>query len=104
MRIKDYINNIMEQPRRSDDKYWAGTRDFNEIQYTEDLEKYIRVLEYHGDDLAIKFADWLEKLSPASRVSVWSKDGQYQGIFNMDKEQLLEKYKRQVIKKTNQQE
>lgn len=89
----------MEQPRRSDDKYWTGTRTFNEIQYAEDLEKYINVLEHHSDDLAINFAQWLEEISPAQKVSVWSKDGQYQGLFNMDKEQLLEKYKRKMNEK-----
>ena len=89
----------MKQPKRSDDKYWTGTREFNEIQYAEDLEKYITVLEHHSEDLAINFADWVEKLSPASRVSVWSKDGQYQGMFNMDKEQLLQKYKREIKKR-----
>ena len=89
----------MKQPKRSDDKYWTGTREFNEIQYAEDLEKYIMVLEYHSEELAINFADWVEKLSPASRVSVWSKDGQYQGMFNMDKEQLLQTYKREIKKR-----
>lgn len=89
----------MKQPKRSDDKYWTGTREFNGIQYAEDLEKYIMVLEHHSDDLAVNFADWVEKLSPASRVSVWSKDGQYQGMFNMDKEQLLQKYKRNIKKR-----
>lgn len=90
----------MEQPKRSDDKYWIGARDFNEIQYAEDLERYIRVLEHHSDDLAIKFADWLEKLGPASRVSIWSKDGHHTGLLHkMDNEQLLEKYKRWITKK-----
>ena len=42
----------------------------------------------------IKFADYLEKLSPSDKVSVWSKDGQSKGLFNMDNEQLLEKFKR----------
>ena len=84
----------MKQPKRSDNKYWTGTREFNEIQYAEDLEKYIMVLEHHSEDLAINFANWVETLSPAARVSVWSKDGQYQGLFSMDKEQLLKKYKR----------
>lgn len=84
----------MKQPKRSDSKYWTGTRNFDEIQYAEDLEKYIRVIEHHREDLAINFAKWIQTLSPTQRVSVWSKDGQYQGLFLMDEEQLLEKFKK----------
>lgn len=32
-------------PKRADDKYWVGTRDFNHIQYERDLENYIIDLE-----------------------------------------------------------
>jgi hypothetical protein len=46
------------------------------------------------DDFAIGFADWLIKLTPSQKVSLWSKDGQYSGIFTMDNEQLLDKYKK----------
>ncbi len=46
------------------------------------------------DDFAIKFADWLAKLSPNQKVSVWSKNGEAKGLFNMDNEQLLAKFKR----------
>jgi hypothetical protein len=45
------------------------------------------------DDFAIKFADWLSKLTPSQKVSVWSKDGQAKGLFTMDNEQLLSKFK-----------
>lgn len=31
----------MKEPKRTDDKYWKGTRDFNHIQYESDLEDYI---------------------------------------------------------------
>ena len=51
-------------------------------------------LEAEGDTLAIKFAEWVETLRPSERVSVWSKDGQYRGLYSMDKEQLLAKFKR----------
>ena len=44
---------------------------------------------------AIDFANWLEKLSPSQKTSVWSKDGQYQGLFTMDNEQLFEKFEKQ---------
>ena len=33
------------RPKRTDDKYWTGTRDFNHIQYESDLEDYIIDLE-----------------------------------------------------------
>lgn len=43
-------------------------------------------------DLAIVFANWVERLSPSQKTSVWSKDGQYSGLFTMDNEQLFNKY------------
>lgn len=33
------------KPKRNDDKYWTGTRNFNHIQYESDLEEYIIDLE-----------------------------------------------------------
>ena len=33
------------RPKRSDNKYWTGTRNFNHIQYERDLEDYIIDLE-----------------------------------------------------------
>ena len=33
------------RPKRTDDKYWIGTRNFNHIQYESDLEDYIIDLE-----------------------------------------------------------
>lgn len=32
------------KPKRSDDKYWSGTREFDHIQYESDLEDYITFL------------------------------------------------------------
>jgi len=46
------------------------------------------------DLFAIEFSNWLDTLTPADRVSVWSKNGEYRGLFTMDNEQLLEKFKR----------
>ena len=40
----------------------------------------------------IEFATWMNKLTPAQKVSVWSKNGEYQGLFTMDEEQLFEKW------------
>ena len=36
---------MITKPKRSDDKYWTGTRNFNHIQYESDLEDYIIDLE-----------------------------------------------------------
>ena len=33
------------RPKRTDDKYWTGTRNFNHTQYESDLEDYIIDLE-----------------------------------------------------------
>lgn len=40
----------------------------------------------------IEFATWMNKLTPAQRVSVWSKNGEHKGLFTMDEEQLFEKW------------
>jgi len=50
------------------------------------------------EKFAIDFANWLVKLTPSQKVSVWSKNGEYSGLFTMDNEQLLEKYKRTLKK------
>jgi hypothetical protein len=47
------------------------------------------------DNYAIEFAEWLDKLTPRQRVSVWSKNGESKGLFNMDNEQLLEIFKKE---------
>lgn len=43
----------MEQPKRSEDKYWKGTRDFDHIQFEMDLEEYISELEERMEALKI---------------------------------------------------
>lgn len=51
------------------------------------------------NQLLIDLADWKDKLQPNEKVSVWSKNGEHQGLFNMDNEQLLEKFlNRKVLK------
>jgi len=40
----------------------------------------------------IEFATWMNKLTPAQKVSVWSKNGELKGLFTMDEEQLFEKW------------
>lgn len=46
----------------------------------------------------VEFANWLDKLTPSQRVSVWSRDGECKGLFNMDNEQLFEKFKKETLK------
>jgi len=50
------------------------------------------ITEKQRNEFAIGFADWLIRLSPSQKVSVWSKNGEVSGLFNMDNEQLLDKY------------
>ena len=47
--------------------------------------------QFKSSDM-IEFATWMNKLTPAQRVSVWSKNGEHQGLFTMDEEQLFEKW------------
>lgn len=57
-------------------------------------EQMVRWHEKQAKEIAQKFAEWVEKLSPSQRVSVWSKDGSCSGIFSMDYEQLFDKFKK----------
>ena len=43
-------------------------------------------------ETAIAFTEWKDGLKPNQRVSVWSKDGQFSGLFNMDTEQLFDRF------------
>ncbi len=61
------------------------------------------ITKQQRDEFAVDFANWLSKLIPSEKVSVWSKDGQYGGLFTMDNEQLLDQYKRKLVKKNNRQ-
>ena len=54
------------------------------------------ITEKQKEEFAIGFANWLSKLSPSQKISVWSKNGEHSGLFTMDNEQLLDKYKRAV--------
>lgn len=56
------------------------------------------ITEEEKDKFAIDFANWLVTLTPSQKVSVWSKNGEHSGLFTMDNEQLLEKYKRTLKK------
>jgi len=50
---------------------------------------------------AIDFANWLDKLTPSERVSVWSKNGEGKGLFTMDNEQLFERFEKQYTEPCN---
>lgn len=63
--------------------------------YDEDIANWnADKCEKIADDFSVEFANWLEQLTPSQKVSVWSKDGSSSGLFTMDNEQLLEKFKR----------
>ena len=51
----------------------------------------IQGFKFKATDM-IEFATWMNKLTPAQRVSVWSKNGEYKGLFTMDEEQLFERW------------
>lgn len=51
------------------------------------------VSEEEMERMAIDFANWLDKLTPSQKTSVWSKNGEHRGLFTMDNEQLFEKFK-----------
>jgi CBS domain containing-hemolysin-like protein len=40
----------------------------------------------------LNFLNWYTRLNSTDKVSVWSKDGQYKGLFNKDNEQMVEGY------------
>lgn len=50
----------------------------------------------YGDSKAreqmIAVLDWYEKLTPSQKVSVWSKSGEFKGLFDMDSEQLVDRF------------
>ena len=58
-------------------------------------KNYLEGLVEVADEFAIDFANWVENLTPDRKVSVWSKNGEWKGLFTMDNEQLLEKYKKE---------
>lgn len=61
--------------------------------------KELKSLLEEKDSFAIGFATWVSKLSPSEKTSVWSKNGEHSGLFTMDNEQLLDKYKRYLKQK-----
>lgn len=43
-------------------------------------------------DILIDLLDYYKKLKPSQKVSVWSKNGEHAGIFDMDSEQIVDRY------------
>ena len=65
---------------------------FESVDFVLPVDKYVKIC----DDYAIEFADWVEKLPPSRKVSVWSKNGEHKGLFSMDNEQLLSIFKDEI--------
>ena len=69
----------MEKPKRSNEKYWTGTNQFDEIQYANDLEEYITELEVKKADfpvseLMIKINEIIKKYPAQGN---YAEDGRY---------------------------
>jgi hypothetical protein len=54
----------MRQPKRSDDKYWTGTRIFHEEQFISDLQDHIDLLNERIQALSI--ADVMAMVPPVT--------------------------------------
>ena len=55
-------------------------------------------LEVEKEKFAIEFANFLDNLSYTDKISLWSKNGEYKGIYKMDNDQLMEKFKSKRLK------
>lgn len=62
---------------------------FENVEFSFPANESVKI----ADDYAVEFADWVEKLPPSRKVSFWSKNGEYKGLFSMDNEQLLRIFK-----------
>jgi len=70
----------MNRPKRSNDKYWQGTRNFDHIQFETDLEEYIDELEKveepkpldNGTDVTVRSGD--KRLNGKIEKSEWDFD------------------------------
>ena len=67
---------------------------FAKVLWSYAEEGIIPQIEKISDNHAIGFAEWFDDLKPYQKVSLWSKNGEYKGKFDMDKEQLLKIYKK----------
>jgi hypothetical protein len=77
----DIIDLIVNYSEKNDLTLHIKSELFQEVMYKQQI---------------IDFANWLDKLTPSQRTSVWSKNGEGKGLFNMDNEQLFEKFKKEI--------
>jgi predicted phosphodiesterase len=77
----DIIDLIVNYSEKNDLTLHIKSELFQEVMYKQQI---------------IDFANWLDKLTPVQRISVWSKNGEGKGLFNMDNEQLFEKFKKEI--------
>lgn len=69
----------MRKPKRNDDKYWTGTRNFNHIQYESDLEDYIIDLESESEQYILANVICRFNTSDKRMVKVVSGDDVFEG-------------------------
>ena len=73
-----------------------------EIPYQYGANECAKLMQSYADkvkkDDCINFANWLSKLSPSQKTSVWSKDGSMSGLFTMDNEQLYQRWLKEQLK------
>jgi hypothetical protein len=88
---------------RNDPNHHLGLGDVRLTISQQDVIIYNQSIaaQSHPSD-AIEFADWKDNLTPAQKVSVWSKNGEHRnGLYNMDNEQLYEKFLQEKKGETN---
>jgi len=66
------------RPKRSDDKYWTGTSNFNHIQYEMDLEDYIDDME--AKDVPPESNITIPTIPNGTKVTIRSGDRLFDGI------------------------
>ena len=74
----------MYKPKRSDEKYWTGTNQFDEIQYANELEEYIFELEAelanltgpltNNEGIKMDFLTFEEKLNKYIYLKAFAKE------------------------------
>lgn len=84
MALDEYEQAVKRKGQEYAGGYYEGIID----GYNKAREKY----EFSREDMH-KLADWILKLTPRQKVSVWSKSGESNsGLFDMDGEQLADKF------------
>jgi hypothetical protein len=82
------VTNCTFVASKTDEEVQTSTRDSDKhIEWFGELN-----FPVYDKDFIVALLDWYSKLSPSEKISVWSKSGEHSGIFNMDSEQLLDKF------------